>query len=207
MELPSDLVSKVKEVQETGADSGSIGWRMPWDSKVAERALMRTHTTATTFRNFYEGIEIPGKYFSIDRVFRNETLDRTHLAEFHQIEGFVAADNIGLKHLIGYLSEFYNKMGVKKLRFKPAYNPYTEPSMEVFAWNPNLKKWVEIANSGIFRPESLWPYGISANVVAWGLAVERLASLIYDIDDVRMLLGSDSDLNWIRNHKIPLLRW
>uniref|UniRef100_A0A914S5X1 Phenylalanyl-tRNA synthetase domain-containing protein n=1 Tax=Parascaris equorum TaxID=6256 RepID=A0A914S5X1_PAREQ len=63
--------------------------------------------------------------FSIDRVFRNETLDATHLAEFHQLSG------------------------ITNLRFKPTYNPYTEPSMEIFAYHEGLKKWVEIGNSGI----------------------------------------------------------
>lgn len=53
------------------------------------------------------------KYFSIDRVFRNETLDATHLAEFHQIEGFIADRNIGLSNLISILQEFYEKIGIK----------------------------------------------------------------------------------------------
>jgi phenylalanyl-tRNA synthetase alpha chain len=74
----------------------------------------------------------PRKFFSIDRVFRNETLDNTHLAEFHQVEGFVIDRNLGLHHLIGILTEFYKKIGVDKIWLKPTYNPYTEPSMEVF---------------------------------------------------------------------------
>lgn len=74
----------------------------------------------------------PRKFFSIDRVFRNETLDNTHLAEFHQVEGFVIDRNLGLQHLIGVLTAFYKKIGVDKIWLKPTYNPYTEPSMEVF---------------------------------------------------------------------------
>ena len=87
-------------------------------------------------------------YFSIDRVFRNETLDATHLAEFHQVEGLIAGYDLTLGHLIGVLHEFFNKLGLEKFKFKPAYNPYTEPSMEIFAFHPGLKKWVEIGNSG-----------------------------------------------------------
>ena len=79
----------------------------------------------------------PMKYFSIDRVYRNETLDATHLAEFHQIEGFIADRNIGLSHLLGIMEEFYAKIGIKQLKFKPAYNPYTEPSLEIFGFHPN----------------------------------------------------------------------
>ena len=85
----------------------------------------------------------PQKYFSIDRVFRNETLDATHLAEFHQIEvsfqivihskygsntqGVIADRDLTLGDLIGVLYQFFKKLGIEKLRFKPAYNPYTEP--------------------------------------------------------------------------------
>lgn len=75
------------------------------------------------------------KYFSIDRVFRNENLDATHLAEFHQIEGLVADYNLSLGDLIGILNAFFGKLGITNLRFKPAYNPYTEPSMEVFSYH------------------------------------------------------------------------
>lgn len=76
------------------------------------------------------------KYFSIDRVFRNETLDATHLAEFHQIEGVIADRNIGLSHLLGLMEVFYAKIGITKLKYKPAYNPYTEPSLEIFGFHP-----------------------------------------------------------------------
>lgn len=62
-----------------------------------------------------------------------------------------------------------------ELRFKPAYNPYTEPSMEIFAFHPGLHKWVEIGNSGMFRPEMLIPMGLDpkVRVIAWGLGLER----------------------------------
>ena len=65
--------------------------------------------------------------------------------------------------------------GMTELSFKPAYNPYTEPSMEIFAYHPMLKKVVEVGNSGIFRPEMLLPMGLPKDVVviAWGLSVER----------------------------------
>lgn len=79
------------------------------------------------------------------------------MAEFHQIEGLIADKNLGLGHLKGVIREFFNKIGIKKLWFKPAYNPYTEPSMEIFGYHPILKKKVEIGNSGIFRPEMLGP--------------------------------------------------
>lgn len=62
------------------------------------------------------------------------------------------------------------------MRFKPTYNPYTEPSMEIFAYHEGLKKWVEIGNSGMFRPEMLLPMGLppDVNVAGYGLSLERL---------------------------------
>lgn len=104
---------------------------------------MRTHTTAISskvlkqiadkcFNNASEPFRAR-KFFSIDRVFRNETLDATHLAEFNQIEGFVIDYDLGLDHLMGVIQEFFEKLGIKNLRFKAAFNPYTEPSMEIFS--------------------------------------------------------------------------
>ncbi|VDQ06227.1 unnamed protein product [Trichobilharzia regenti] len=117
----------------------------------------------------------PAKYYSIDRVFRNENLDATHLAEFHQVEGVVADFGLGLSHLKAVIRTFFAKLGLHQLRFKPAYNPYTEPSMEVFSYHPGLKKWIEIGNSGLFRPEMLRPMGLpeGLSVLGWGLSLER----------------------------------
>ena len=80
----------------------------------------------------------PVKYFSIDRVFRNESTDATHLAEFHQIEGVVADYGLTLGDLMGTINEFFRKLGITQLRFKAAYNPYTEPSMEIFSFHAGL---------------------------------------------------------------------
>lgn len=152
---------------------------------------------------FQEGFK-PRKYFSIDRVFRNEKLDRTHLAEFHQIEGLVADYDLTLANLMGIIQSFFQRLGIKKLRFKPAYNPYTEPSMEIFSWHEGLKKWVEIGNSGIFRPEMLLPMGLpeGVNVIAWGLSLERPTMIKYGLDDIRSLVGSELSLNVLQNNPI-----
>lgn len=105
---------------------------------------MRTHTTAVSARMLHalasRPVFEPVKLFSIDKVFRNETLDATHLAEFFQVEGLVADRNLTLGHLIGVLQEFFERIGITDLKFKPAYNPYTEPSMEIFGYHPTLKK-------------------------------------------------------------------
>ncbi len=133
----------------------------------------------------------PAKLFSIDRVFRNEAVDATHLAEFHQVEGVVADRNLTLGDLIGFMEVFFAKMGITGLRFKPAYNPYTEPSLEIFSYHEGLKKWVEIGNSGMFRPEMLEPMGLPADVRVhgWGLSLERPTMIRYGISNIRDLLG------------------
>ncbi|KAI0068775.1 hypothetical protein BV25DRAFT_1844467 [Artomyces pyxidatus] len=138
----------------------------------------------------------PAKLFSIDRVFRNETMDATHLAEFHQVEGVVADRGLTLADLIGFMRVFFNKMGIKNVRFKPAYNPYTEPSLEIFAFHPQLNRWVEVGNSGMFRPEMLAPMGFpkDVHVHGWGISLERPTMIRYGINNIRTLVG----------HKVPI---
>ncbi|KAG0439825.1 putative phenylalanine--tRNA ligase alpha subunit [Dictyocoela muelleri] len=142
------------------------------------------------------------KLFSIDRVFRNEHVDATHLAEFHQIEGLIIGEKLSLKHLLGILTEFFSKLGIKQLKFKPAYNPYTEPSVEVFAFHPSLNKFIEIGNSGIFRPEMTGPMGLNNKVIAWGLSLERPAMIKYGIKNIRDLVGHSVDIESIKKSSI-----
>ena len=190
---------------------GSQGYSYDWKEEEAAKNLLRTHTTAVSARMLYrlanqEGGFQPQKYFSIDKVFRNETLDATHLAEFHQIEGVIADRGLTLGDLIGVLYQFFTKLGIEKLRFKPAYNPYTEPSMEIFSYHEGLAKWVEIGNSGVFRPEMLLPMGLpeDVNVIAWGLSLERPTMIKYGYKNIRDLVGHKVDLDMVR--KNPLCR-
>ena len=142
--------------------------------------------------------------FSIDRVFRNEAVDRTHLAEFHQVEGVICDKDLTLGDLIGVLYQFFERLGMTQLRFKPAFNPYTEPSMEIFAFHPMLDKWVEVGNSGMFRPEMLEPMGLpeDVNVIAWGLSLERPTMIMYGIDNIRDLFGSKMQITSVKNNPI-----
>jgi phenylalanyl-tRNA synthetase alpha chain len=202
-DIPMDYLERVKEMHEVGG-AGSIGWRYDWSEEESRKNILRTHTTAVSARVLYEigqeykktGQFRPRKCFSIDRVFRNESLDATHLAEFHQVEGFVVDYGLNLGNLIGEIKEFFRRMGLEQLSFKPAYNPYTEPSMEIFAFHPGLKKRIEIGNSGIFRPEMLTPMGLPENVsvIAWGLSVERPTMIKYGISNIRDLFGHKMDL-------------
>ena len=92
----------------------------------------------------------------------------------YQVEGVVCDKGLTLGDLIGVIRQFFAQLGMTQVRFKPAFNPYTEPSMEIFAFHPMLGKWVEVGNSGMFRPEMLLPMGLpeDVNVIAWGLSLE-----------------------------------
>jgi phenylalanyl-tRNA synthetase alpha chain len=165
LKLPEGYFQTVKDTHETGGDTGSIGYRMNWSEDESKKNLLRTHTTAISSRMLDRvaqelketGVFRPRRFFSVDRVFRNETMDATHLCEFHQVEGVVLDYNLMLGDLMGTIDQFFTKIGLPGLRFKPAYNPYTEPSMEIFGYHPQLKKFVELGNSGMFRPEMMLP--------------------------------------------------
>jgi phenylalanyl-tRNA synthetase alpha chain len=202
LQIPDEFYKKVKEIHENGG-YGSIGWRYKFSDEEPRKNVLRTHTTACSSRTLYalaqQPVFTPKKYFSIDRVYRNETLDYTHLAEFHQIEGFIADYNISLSSLMGAISEFYKRIGITQLKFKPAYNPYTEPSMEIFGYSPERKSWMEIGNSGIFRPEMLLPLGLppEVGVAAWGLSLERPTMIKYHLSNIRELVGHKVNLDMV----------
>lgn len=208
--IPEDFLGRVQAMHERGG-GGSLGYRYAWKREEAEKNLLRTHTTAVSARMLHALATQPGgfkptKLFSIDRVFRNEALDATHLAEFHQVEGVVADRGLSLGDLVGVITEFFKRIGITELRFKPAYNPYTEPSMEVFGYHPDLKKWTEIGNSGIFRPEMLLPMGLppDVRVIAWGLSLERPTMIKYRCKNIRELFGHKSKLEMSRNAPIAM---
>ena len=193
-----DLIDNIAKIHEDGGITSSSGWGYKFSKNEGKRALLRTHTTVNTIRYLYNNPEPPCKIFSIGRVFRKENIDTTHLPEFFQIEGIVHEENTNFRQLIGILKEFYRRMGFEKIRFRPAYFPYTEPSMEIDVfWN---NEWMELGGSGIFRPEVTEPIGIKNPVLAWGLGLERLAMLKFGLTDIRKLYVSD--LEWLRKKSL-----
>uniref|UniRef100_A0A8C9GI69 phenylalanine--tRNA ligase n=1 Tax=Piliocolobus tephrosceles TaxID=591936 RepID=A0A8C9GI69_9PRIM len=194
-------INNIKKIHTYG-DYDSYGWNYNWQLEESKKNVLRTHTTANSCRTLFnlakkykkQGYITPKKYFSIDRVFRNENLDSTHLAEFHQIEGLMVGERLGLSHLIGTLTAFYKYIGIHQLKFKPTFNPYTEPSMEIYGYHEENKKWLEVGNSGIFRPEMLLSMGFSkdVSVIAWGLSLERPTMIKYNIKNIRDLFGYKS---------------
>jgi phenylalanyl-tRNA synthetase alpha chain len=128
----------------------------------------------------------------------------TESSEFHQVEGLVCDKGLTLGDLIGVLKLFFERLGLPKLKFKPAYNPYTEPSMEIFSYSEELGKWMEVGNSGIFRPEMLEPMGLPSDVkvIAWGLSLERPTMILYGIDNIRDLFGHKVSLDLVKTNPI-----
>ncbi len=203
-QLP-DLWKKIKEVHETGADTGSTGWRYTFLKEETEQVLLRTHTTVLSAQTLakLKKQDLPAKFFAVGKVFRNEALDWKHLFEFYQVDGIVVDPNANLKHLKGYLTQFYKKMGYEKVRMRPAHFPYTEPSLEVDVFHPIKKEWVELGGAGIFRPEVVKPLlGFDCPVLAWGQGMGRIISEYWNIADIRDL--NKNDLKQIREMKLWL---
>jgi phenylalanyl-tRNA synthetase alpha chain len=201
-DLPEqEIVTKVKAAHENGLNTGSTGHTKIWDPEMAKQLLLRTHSTATTFRYLSnKKLNHDCKYFYIANNFRNEAVDATHLAEFGQAEGFIMGDNLTLADLMGFIKEFYAKLGIHKIRFKPTFNPYTEPSMEAHYYNEKLGKWYALINSGIFRPEALAPYGITKSVIAWGMGSSRIAAILTEKNKLKEIIGEEVDFEWIKKH-------
>ena len=201
--LPRDLVHSVRDIQEHGGRTGSLGWGYEWDEKIARKLVLRGHTTSLTARYLAKYNKPPQKFFSVAPVFRNDSIDLTHLLEFYQIEGLVMDHHLSMRDLMGTFREFYSRFGIKDLRFKPTYNPYTEPSLEIYGKHPRSGRLIEVGNSGMFREEMLAPYGIDCDVIAWGLALERLLMILYGYEDIRDLHGPLCDINFLRS--VPVI--
>ena len=207
-ELPKSLFKKVGEMHEKGIYKSHthVG---EFSKHISSKRLLRTHSTPTTFRYLRdlgernrEGEDINGKYFYLAKVFRNEAVDATHLAEFFQGEGCIIGDNLSLSDLMGFITDYCKNLGLEKLKFKPTFNPYTEPSMEAHYYDENLKKWYSIINSGIFREETLKPFGLSGKtILAWGFGASRMASLLTKVQSMRELTGTTCDFKWIKERE------
>lgn len=198
-EIDEECKDNVCAMHEHGGDISSTGWGGRWDENIARRNVLRTHTTAVTIKYLADNPEPPVKAFCIDRAYRRETIDPTHLPEFEQLEGVVMDKNMSFANLLGCLAEFYHRMGFENVRFRPGYFPYTEPSVEPEVYIDGMG-WIELGGAGIFRKEVTDPLGIKHPVLAWGLGVSRVAMLKLGLRDLRELYQSDVD--WIRKSEV-----
>ncbi len=205
-EIPADLVDRVRTAHSEGVGPDGDGFHSPWEEAFARKLALRGHTTSLTARHLageaMGELEPPQRWFSVEKAYRNDELDDTHLLEFYQIEGWVMAEELSVRDLMGTFTEFYRQFGITDLEFKPTYNPYTEPSFELFGRHPETDELIEIGNSGLFRPEMLDPLGVEADVMAWGLALERLQMLATGAEDIRDVHGTLVDLEYLRTEEV-----
>ena len=182
-----EIFNKVKEVHESN-------YKYKWNPEEARKNILRTHGTVLSARTISQLKlnELPCKYFSVGKVFRNETVDWSHLFEFTQTEGIVIDKDVNFRHLLGYLKQFFNKMGFQEIKFRPSFFSFTEPSVEVIVYHPVKKIWIELGGAGIFRPEVVKPLlGKDIPVLAWGLGLERIITDYYEIKDLREIYSND----------------
>ncbi len=175
-----------------------------------ERLLPRTHTSNVQIRtletfvkemnahrektgsegSYADGFRIivPGK------VFRNEATDATHEAEFYQVEGMMLAPKVSLADLKGTLSNFYKKLfgPDAEVRFRPSFFPFTEPSVEIdVKWGD---RWLEVMGGGLTHPDIIRDAGLDPDkwqAFAFGGGIDRLAMLVFGVDDIRLLYSGD----------------
>lgn len=165
--------------------------------------VLRTQTSAIQIHSMEE-LWVPIKIFGIGATYRKE-MDATHAPMFHQIEGLYIDKNITMSNLIGdvkaFLQRFFEIDDVK-LRIRPSYFPFTEPSIEIdLLWQG--KKWLEIMGAGMVHPNVLRNCGINPDEYqgfAFGFGWDRLAMLKYGLNDIRQFY--DGDIRWLENADI-----
>ena len=154
--------------------------------------LLRTHTSPVQIRTM-EKSEAPHRIICPGKVYRKDS-DLTHTPMFHQIEGLVVEEGASFSQLKGLLNDFLEDFfgEAVELRFRPSYFPFTEPSAEAdIRWNKN---WLEVLGCGMVHPNVLEGVGVDTNKYtgfAFGLGVERMAMLKYDIPDLRTFFEND----------------
>ncbi len=155
--------------------------------------LLRTHTSPVQVRALLaEGVPI--RIIAPGRVYRCDS-DQTHTPMFHQVEGLVVAENVTFANLKAILHQFVEQFFERKaeLRFRPSYFPFTEPSAEVDVLSSE-GRWLEILGCGMVHPNVLRSAGVDPerySGYAFGMGVERLAMLRYDVPDLRLFFEND----------------
>jgi len=155
--------------------------------------LLRTHTSPIQIRTM-ERKNPPIRIIAPGRVFRRDELDATHSPVFHQLEGLYVDKNVSLSDLKGTIQIFIHKLFSKdiEIKFRPSYFPFTEPSLEVLIYKDN--KWLEILGAGMVHPNVLKNCNINPEIYsgfAFGLGIERIAMIKYNINDIRLFYEND----------------
>ena len=162
---------------------------------VEDNTVLRTHTSNVQI-HLMENEEPPIRYIVPGRVFRNEAISYKSFCLFHQVEGLFVDKNVSFAELKGTLDFFVRRMFGDdiKIRFRPSYFPFTEPSAEVDIWNSERNQWMEILGCGMVNPKVFENIGYDPKIwhgYAFGLGIERIAMLKYKIQDIRHFYRND----------------
>lgn len=190
-----DLLARVAAVHEgrpLPGDDAPIGpgWGVRYDPAIAARPVLRSQTTAVSARTLARHPAPPFRFVAIDRNFRREAVDASHGVEFGQCEGIIGEEGITLRHLVGMFRALAEGIGIRELKIRPSYFPFTEPSIEGYVRHPKWG-WMEVFPGGLFRPEVLRPLEVPVPVAAWGIGITRLAMVALGYNDIRELFGDD----------------
>jgi phenylalanyl-tRNA synthetase alpha chain len=191
-----------------GENSSRDKEREPSESE-HEKSVMRTHTSPVQMRYMEEqvraGIMPPYRVIVPGKVFRNEATDATHEAQFYQNEGLAIGEDVTLAHLKGTLDTFFRAyLGPEaRIRFRPSFFPFTEPSVEVDVWfKPHVRdgepasegRWLEVMGGGMVHPQVIENAGLDSKKYqgfAFGGGIERLIMVKHGVNDVRLFHSGD----------------
>ena len=170
---------------------------------IDKNTVLRTHTSNVQI-HLMENNDPPLRVIVPGRVYRNEAISYKSYCLFHQVEGLYVDKNVSFGQLKGCLEYFVKKMfGEKcKMRWRPSYFPFTEPSAEVDIWDNQRNQWMEILGCGMVDPEVFNNVGYDTNNLhgyAFGMGVERIAMLKHGIDDIRLFYNGD--IRFLRQFK------
>lgn len=187
------LIEKVKNIHERGCRNGIRGWGGEWKKEVSSRYILRTQMTSATIRALSHNLRPPFRVYSIGKVFRPDQIDYKRLPEFTQLDGIISEEGFSFRDLLSVLQDFFSRLGFQKVKFKPAYFPFTEPSVEGYVYFEG-RGWIEVFGAGLFRPEILEVFNIEENVGAWGMGLERLAMKLLGVEDIRLFYTRETDV-------------
>jgi phenylalanyl-tRNA synthetase alpha chain len=177
---------------------------------LSDGRLLRTHTSTVQIRAM-ESVSPPLRVIAPGAAYRRDEVDATHSAQFHQIEGLYVDENVSVADLKGELEFFLRELfGFDtEVQFRPHYFPFTEPSLEVYVRSKALKRgeqWIEVAGCGMVHPAVFEAVNKARgdkaydpekwSGYAFGLGMDRLAMILFDIPDIRLF--AQNDLRFLR---------
>lgn len=162
-------------------------------SYLGDGRLLRTHTSPVQI-HYMEKHQPPLRIIVPGRCFRNERTDKTHDVQFYQVEGLMVDERVSIANFKGVISEFFKRLfgAQTKIRLRPGYFPFTEPSFEIDA--KMEEKWSEMMGAGMVHPDLFKRVGYVPEKwqgFAFGLGIDRVAMIKYKIDDIRLFYCGD----------------